>query len=206
MRSPVIIVEGPAGSGKSTLVAHLEQDMGAVKIARSLPVRDPSALEAALGSWRNDILKIQDALVVRNKLAVIDRLVFSQWVYGSLRAKKSTPPGTALRVWTEFERLLLELITDVNHRLEPCGCGQVEIPRICLIVLLPKADVIEKYRAKAGREFPWKVEQELKAYQKVAEFGSMGTMIEKVIPWDSTIHGPLRSKVERWLAESEEHS
>lgn len=205
MRSPIVIIEGPAGSGKSTLARHFQQDLGAIIVSRSLNARDPSPLEAALGSWRNDILKFQDALVVRKKLAVIDRLVFSQWVYGGLRAGKLAPRGSAIRVWTEFERLVIELVTDLNHRLEPTGCEQVELPRICMVLLLPEPKILLAQRKKAQRDFPWKVEQELSAYSHVAEYYSMGTLLEKVIPWTSTIHGPLRSKIERWLDGDQEN-
>lgn len=212
MYQDIVIIEGPAGSGKSTLCQTLSQEIDSTIIQRSMQSRDPERLTGALLSWRNDLLKFQEALVIGSgKLAIIDRLCISQWVYGNIRnpthRDHSAPQGMhPSRVWTEFEVLAHHLWEDANRRLYWSALEPLPQPRICLIVLLPVPAQLSKQRRETGRDFPYDAHRELRYYDRASGLIMPGptTFLEKVIRWEKSVQGPLFTEIKRWMEERDE--
>lgn len=84
----MIIVEGPAGSGKSVMARYLAEKLNYPLVQSSLNNRSPHAQAAPFDSLSNDIGKLTKALYWMdqgNKAVVIDRCILSEQVYGYLR-------------------------------------------------------------------------------------------------------------------------
>jgi thymidylate kinase len=171
MSLPLVVVEGPAGSGKSTL-SRLIADrfkLGLVtsSLSKQTGSRSFDRQDAVIRSWVNDVDKILTALQEPNG-AVIDRLGLSQWVYGRLRSP-STPEeemGPITLSWVSTEQTIGALWRDLDCRARETGLRVGRSPSILLIVIVPERKVLEDRRGKADRVFPWTIEQELELYSR----------------------------------------
>ena len=154
----LIVVEGPAGSGKSTLCSQLSEALGLPHISRSMPTRDPSVTQAALESSFNDHYKLVRALMTPNG-AIVDRCTLSQHVYGVLRGTDYDRQSAGATIH-HLSRLVQEYANDLMFRLGQ----QIDWPEIQVILLLPPTEVIEKRRSYCQREFPWSAQMERDLY------------------------------------------
>lgn len=125
------VVEGPAGSGKSTLIKHLIEttaaDIGPQELAIDLPrPRDYGATGAQVSQLRDHARIIQlvsifeytkDLPLRAVEPIVIDRWLLSQWVYGTIR---KTYPVTA-----DLAETLCLLVTRGLFTLESSLCEYV---------------------------------------------------------------------------------
>lgn len=166
VRPRITIVEGPAGSGKSTYIKSLGPDIHRVGNYR-LP-RDGSTspyVMAAL-SIGNDVMKVSEALAAHYETGashiVIDRLIFSQYVYGRLRGGMGLVPPTARSV-TQFFRDVSNLFFQRTGAYP----GQLHIE--CAFIL-PSVAIIEERRLKAApRHFGFSASEEHVLYNQIIE-------------------------------------
>lgn len=125
------IVEGPAGSGKSTLIKKLIEsqaaDVGPTELALDIPrPRDYGATGAQVSQLRDHARIIQMVSVFEQTIhqpisavepVVIDRWLLSQWVYGMIRG---TYPKEA-----DLAETLILLVTRGLFSLESSLCEYV---------------------------------------------------------------------------------
>lgn len=208
---PIVIVEGPAGSGKSTLVKHLEPLTGLRVVDRSIPVRDPGDKEAVFYSAANDMAKLQVAMAAPQG-AIIDRLFFSQWVYGNLRRGNKPPRPNMNALFFHYDTLIEHVALDLAIRSGKTVTAKHIMPRVLLVVLLPPADRIRQYRSQVDRTFRWMPEQELEYYEHI---GNVETWFHKlqcfvdIVLYRDNIYGPLVDHVKQfkhqWKAAGADH-
>jgi len=172
MEKRLLILEGPAGSGKSYMVDRLVDlttgAVGTYSVRSSMFPREPDAEEIIHQSLLNDTLKIFEAMR-SDEPAVVDRL-FGQRVYGRLRGGE--PPSFSIN-W--FERLL-RFVNLVTSEISWRSGVHPGIPvsrrytlRVLWVMLTPDLMTLTAQREKAGREYPWSATQELKEYVRWSE-------------------------------------
>lgn len=178
----ILAVEGPAGSGKSTLINQLTRDFpewfrqvqprldlqrprdyssdnknGAVYSI----IKDYAHFIAVVGAWRYD----------RNKIYLIDRFLWSQYVYGSFRLHHHTAIDINRGMFCAHEALE-KVMDDYLSRSNANGLGRHEkdfIPEIKLATLfyMPPVENILHRREKVERKFPYKAEHERHHYETI---------------------------------------
>ncbi len=169
----ILIVEGPAGSGKSFVANHLATTIGAAHVASSLGKRGfDTHEEPALASAVNDYGKMLRAITVPEYVVVVERLILSQMVYGGLR-DPDLPHNQYLSLgehWVaeRFNALIGMAISEVNWRLGPTFMDPEKLS-LSILIVLPDAEQIEAQRKDAGKGYPWPAESERILYQMVAE-------------------------------------
>lgn len=198
MASYILIVEGPAGSGKSTIINTLKNDLGCAAIQRSLPVRNPGAVDAALTSWRLDLIKVQDAIVAPEQVALVDRCMLSQWVYGNIRAGHRRPKPSASSVWMDYRDVLHHTQVDLENRLQMAGLEAPAPPQFGFLILLPPLPRLISQRERAGRDFSFDPEKELEFYGEAARVLKPSGNLTFVKEWAHEHSGPLATEVLKW--------
>ena len=202
MRS-LIIVEGPAGSGKSTLSSQLSTELGIPAISKSMSIRNPSAYQAAIDSEMIDHYKFSRALLEQNGV-IVDRGYLSQFVYGNLRDQDGN--GLTWSNWPSQERWLHWMESDIRHIDEAIHhrLGQLRYDSlsIMLIIYNPPAETIRARRANCDREFSWSPEREGELYAgfgEAAEQSSL-TIVSKVAYWPTgDWNKSLIAEAREWL-------
>lgn len=190
---PIIIAEGPAGSGKTTFANTLAKNSGGrlALIERSISDRNPDGTKAVIESFLNDTVKFALAMSHPSG-AVIDRCFLSQWVYGNLRRNTLKPPKPSvdtLLFHTEgFIAALLEDLAVRSGRTDP-----EVVPHILYVILLPSVRTLVERREQAGREFPWHPSAEQDLYARFGEFKVPApfTYLEAIALWEHDTHGRL---------------
>ena len=198
MKKHLIILEGPAGSGKSTMASALSTATGIPIISSSLPRRTYTGnLEPAALSAINDYTKLIKAFAHKSPTVVIDRM-YSQYVYSRLR-RNSGPwqPSFVEEVSNpglEFESFLNTALNEFiwrnlgdsfNYRLD-----------ITWVFIIPAPEVLEQQRRlNPGREYHWPAQDEVEMYQKYHQLmdqsSGIGRVLLKSDPTDGSIFGYL---------------
>jgi len=168
----IIIVEGPAGAGKSTYIKDmLIKDENSTMVSSSLQSLTGSrfpgdvlgTLELAL---MNDVKKFYKAvLLLYTSLEIpvetvyIDRLIYSQEVYGSIRLnRKPTRPNIRMLLERSHQRLI-SLQSYVNQALQ----SNLDTPIMIhydleLTFIVPELEELLSRRSQSthdtGREYP----------------------------------------------------
>lgn len=206
---PIVVVEGPAGSGKSTLCNLLVSQTGLPLVARSLPQRAPGENEAIYHSAVNDMAKFMVASTKPDG-AIIDRLFFSQWVYGHLRRGKRIPKPEFSAMIFHYERLIEVMMEDLA-----CRAGTTVWPfepKIMVILLLPSRSQIDHYRSLTGNTYAFLSAQELEIYRRVEDLRSWlptCSAFTELCIWTESHYGPVigaaKSFKHKWKPDGADH-
>jgi hypothetical protein len=175
-RQKLLIVEGPAGSGKTHFLAKLNLECTRLKVVQtSLWKRQFSKEDIPdliVSSSLNDYIKILEAL--DHHTSAIDRCVVSEWVYGTLRRSRGhweqgrEAPRFALR---HLDLLVQTAATELLWRGQVEGLRNgyyPEPPQVFLMVYTPPVYVVHFRRKQAGKEYPWTVLEETLLYRDFA--------------------------------------
>lgn len=170
MTKRILVLEGPAGSGKSTLNSFLTEKVCAVPVRSSLPNRDPEAEDAIIASTINDYSKIVRALASSSSTMVIDRLVLSQVVYGRLRKLRGGESVGCLGP-QHLRKLMSGLLYRAVFELQTRSYGHYNLPgvEIAWLVLLPTPAVLRYRREVCGKSYAWDATTEIDSYLDVAQ-------------------------------------
>lgn len=199
MYSPnsVIIIEGPAGAGKTTLATALSERLRLQLVTahhqwgHQNPGQQPEDDVIASTSFQADVDKMVWA--VQTCPAVIDRLSISQWVYGQLRGRArgtrvEVPDPTTVVYETEgLLRMLLQRYT--HHRFSTDITGLA----VHWILVVPDANILDTRRRSTGRQYPWSSREEVDLYQNFID------RVHPVLPQFLVVNGemPTGAVVER---------
>lgn len=176
----VIVIEGPAGSGKSWLSKIISKDLG-ISIAsykhswgHTHPASRyaPTFNEAANQSLIGDLNKAAHAAMYGS--AIIDRFAVSQWVYGQLRLRMPKAPQHRPEiphpslVIRNAEQMLRSADLSYYQR-HFAFTPQERTLQILWVFMLPMPSVIEEQRKQSGRNYPWGAQQERDFYSRFYE-------------------------------------
>lgn len=205
MRKNLLIMEGPAGSGKSTLIKKLREPSSNFFIEPVNPLsfnrpRTYDGIDGLQLAQLKDGANVVNALYTRSTeldQIIIDRGFISAAVYGYIRAtalgrEVSLPTSVAMMVSSLFVRLMQEF-ADAKVR-NSCEMDLIEghplgeVTKLCstFVVLVPSARVLRYTRAQAeanGRKYPYDVDTEVEAYTVAASaaMSVVPSMLEYVL-------------------------
>lgn len=168
----MVIIEGPAGSGKSTLIDKLHTGEWARKREPLLNLPRPRSYE---GIYGNQLSQIKDHLAVLDLLSddpektplLVDRFFFSQMVYNAIRTGKDEISHTM--VHRLLASLKLSVLCASQEWQSRCDATQPYEPyavthHLHFHFILPALPLLRERRSKTDREFPFSAEQELALY------------------------------------------
>lgn len=193
-----IILEGPAGAGKTFLMDSANNlgitadpyQFGAIRRPRSYP----EGLGGILLAQAKDAMKTLGFLVNRDLdvPTLTDRWLLSSVIYQYLRGE------TALPSQQDLLSLIRASATSMYHQLDEL-IHRAQDPMvnphkygidIAWIFLLPTERYITTRRRQANqgknkRSYPFRVKDELTAYQDLYDVATSGRMVEKIpqLPW-----------------------
>lgn len=173
--SSITIVEGPAGSGKSTYIQRLKKERDDITVVESLFTqfsqgdRFPSTEQAPTLSLISDAAKAIQAWSSHQDV-YLDRFCLSQFVYQRLREKRDQEPFDAAAYEKELSHALLLMVDILNHtydwvynRLSKVGSFQ----ELNLVLLVPTPDLLIHRRNLTLRKFPYGLRDQVE-YQRLA--------------------------------------
>jgi hypothetical protein len=171
-RRAILVVEGPAGSGKSTIIDLLDS-VGFYPLHKtSKNVRDYQELgDAALMSQIKDIKNFARAIqLTPDEIPVMDRFILSQQVYGAIRRadNRLASPHQLITHIHEMSDLLLSdyLMRQGVH----IGKAHVSPVEVYFLVLLPSVARLNYQRGTSGKEYPFSAKREIELYKKISVF------------------------------------
>lgn len=162
----LLIIEGPAGCGKTTLTTGIEGGSTIPVVRSSLGKRTIDSAEAIIRSSINDYTKLISALSIPQPLVVIERFMISQLVYGGLRN-----PGLRLPSSEYISSVLVDAVQSARHDLRIRGAESegIQVPSASLrfLFIIPTVAQLTDRRRSGGKEYPWPAELELSKYHEV---------------------------------------
>lgn len=152
----VVVVEGPAGSGKSTLIQYLSKNGFRVIPRLAMPFRDYAESGApALHSMIKDAYHLTLALQ-RPGVTVLDRFYLSQMVYQALREKSEQLPYTEEHHLLDFARILWTDYSFRSRHFDSYTAFGYRLPvRFIFLILLPPVEQIIHQRTLTGKAYPF---------------------------------------------------
>lgn len=164
----ILIVEGPAGSGKTTLIKELST-RGFASISSSLGVRAPDPGTVIMASAINDWSKVVQAVHSDAVFVAIDRLVLSQQIYGHIRANLNGPTwpepsilyGRVLSMFSDVQTDMKLRLLNTSYHLPPVD--------INFLFVLPTFNELVARRGNQTKPYPFDVELEYSFYTQMAE-------------------------------------
>ena len=177
----LIVVEGPAGSGKSTFLEKLRPDLTGVAtiLDNSGPLFGMGGNARSFEKGADEALKhMRDiAHLMRmvysayylspDRTFIADRFMLSQLVYGSIRRENLWSQQILTRTLTSIKVQFDQLYMQVRQRdLAPIpGVPKLKID---FLILGPSVQTLEHRRASArNREYPYSAYVEVEAYRKM---------------------------------------
>lgn len=174
----IVIIEGPAGSGKTTVAEYMALHPRIELIKSSLPNRDPLAYSAVIDSSSNDYSKLSRAIHSPSVGVVIDRLFLSQLVYHALRSNAPIDVWENSSFINRFPKSM-----DVNKIVDKWIDSMIASANIDLavrswehshiniglawLIILPSHDELTERRGYSDRKFPWLAWHELERYHRL---------------------------------------
>lgn len=169
MAKQIFIIEGPAGSGKSTLINSFREDWLKFHLANTarnvLPIpRDFGPESGASFSQYKDFMNLSEAITVPEEDVVIDRCFVSQGVYHSLRTNDQVG---FKRYFQELPSHLATAATmlalDYSHR---SFNTITEIPRLHILFnLIPTLELNKRRESAGDRKYPFSALEENSLYR-----------------------------------------
>lgn len=162
----IIAIEGPAGSGKSTLVkglASVRPDL--VTIERPTFGR---SIGPALGSWSSSYLEYQAiaGATMTEHTFLTDRFLLSRWVYRHFEGIGTGPSHSVDQMLNSYSNLHTTAMAEMVMRT---GLGHTHPLCVFIIVLLPSLHNLIKQRRFGGKHYPFGASKELYLYSELAE-------------------------------------
>lgn len=172
MEKKLLIIEGPAGAGKSTLISELTT-LGLVLAKPALPLERPRGYETddsgAGLSQLKDSLTLMSVLHSPETNFVADRGFISQQVYNTIRNRRKQKPhdfeSGMLKVPEQIKRLVLALHQDYTLRQNEWEASWEWSLQVHILFYIPDPIQIRMRRAIAGKYYPYPVEEEVYLYQ-----------------------------------------
>lgn len=162
----LFIVEGPAGSGKTFLTRYIELK-GIPVVRASLGARQFDVMDAIAKSSVNDYAKLIQALIHPSPVVVVERLVLSQFIYGTLRNQ-----GLGLQ-GLEYKEIGITLYRSIMHSTRDLRSRGFHVPfedtTVAWVVMTLTPEALEDRRRNCDRAFPWSSWQEVQAYAEASK-------------------------------------
>lgn len=169
----ILIVEGPAGSGKSFIAAKLAEKIGAAHISNSLGKRGfETPEEPAIASAINDYSKMIKAIAAPEYLVIIERLILSQQVYGSIRDPDLTHNQSLYfgedLIAQRIQHLTSMAISELSWRLTP-ALPSIATTTMSFLIVIPDVSQIAEQRSKTNKAYPNSAGLEYALYRSIGE-------------------------------------
>lgn len=179
MRKKVLVIEGPAGSGKTTLIERLLRDCPQAKLVEPQMKLDRPRTYAGRDvelSQTKDVLSAMNLIHSDNSSTpfyVIDRWTLSQWIYGHIRrlTPEYSPRGLTSSVMQSVGaglQLVYSLWLDSQIRGGNHNPENTPPFTFMFVIMLPTRDLLESHRLaspKGIHSYPFDSGQELRLYQ-----------------------------------------
>lgn len=162
MEKKIIIVEGPAGSGKSTLIHNWGDSI--VRISRGVSVSRDYGVSAPVTSMIKDHQMLIRAFGIEtDKPLVLDRFWFSQMVYETIRQGQRFDISKA----EQYDFFIQSLAIEYSLR-----CLQDERLHVssAVVFVLPDFDTIYYQRQNSSKEYPFDLGLEFALYRGLSDF------------------------------------
>lgn len=179
----LIVIEGPAGSGKSTLIERVVTQGLVHRPHFICEIPRPRKYEGMTGVLLAQLKDYANALgflanvehithgELEAKPTIVDRWVVSQFVYETIRRRPAgqqivTIPGPLM-----FQALVHN-IQGLFHMHEELRVRDQQIPKLVespiidFLILMPYGGLLNDLRRKAGRPFPFNPVEEFMGYQE----------------------------------------
>lgn len=185
MPRKIIVVEGPAGSGKSTLISRIIHEGRGVLLEPTMKFDRPRSYDGieglTLSLAKDTMASIGIAGLHLGKMEddplpiILDRWCLSQWVYGNIRRGKL--PNQSDRHQTDecVRSIFSSLHTlDAVTRELALRAGQHEYLQfpyeVHFVVLMPWLELLKSHRAKKPYgHYPYEAFYELEVYHKALQ-------------------------------------
>lgn len=161
MEKKIIIVEGPAGSGKSTLISSWTDRIHQDPKLEKDPPRDYGET-SALKSMMKDHFALMKAFDYKgDRPVVIDRCFFSQYVYESIRSGRETQ-------YLYTVEAFMNAIRDMSFEYAVRSFQPVQRVSVDFVWVTPKSyDQLLQFRIVRGKEYPFPVAEEFLRYKSL---------------------------------------
>ncbi len=160
----VIVLEGPAGSGKSTVLKQIEEswDEGYINLSNGLEL--PRDHGSPLPSYARDMAAIYN-IVCEEQYGYIalDRFWFSTLVYDSLRQQGFFSSD----IIEHHRESLNDLIQVIGQNFKDRGFYVNESIRFTFYLLLPPIQEVLDRRESTGKVYPFDAGAELALYRRI---------------------------------------
>lgn len=183
MDKTLVVFEGPAGSGKTTLIKNQFDGKGFkyLQLRDKLNIDRPRSYDGTEGirlAQIKDQVTTSDFIFEPHPACITDRWYLSQFVYGSIRKKMEATPRDIIRLG--MRDVLYQSQSAALRGAEPFLHQEHQAIKfvIRLVVFLPSPRVLKFLRESApvGREYPFDVQQEIdlyyEAYEEIEGHGS----------------------------------
>lgn len=176
----ILSIEGPAGGGKTTIANRLadEHEFRIADPIMRFPrprdyskdgrngakfsiMKDFAHFLGALAAWRYD----------PEKIFIIDRFLWSQYVYGAMRLGRYTPVDVQRGMYASMESL--QYITDdylARSNVDSIGGPEkdrIPVVEIFTLFWMPSPDELVQRRETTDREYPFSPDHEYAGYRRV---------------------------------------
>lgn len=204
----IIVVEGPAGCGKTTLTRKLEQETNIPVVRSSLGKRLVTSEEAIISSAVNDYSKILQAINHPSPIVVVERFVVSQVIYEGLRLGVFSKD--VQQIWFHSHELVKTAARELGWRSTAAFENDIHPTwnsfELNWLFLCPSLSELISNRDSCEKEYPWNAQLELMRYLDIAQTWKLrlGTQAMAVVD-DLRSARSLHSRIERW-GKSNTHS
>jgi GTPase SAR1 family protein len=184
----IVIVEGPAGSGKSTIITsliHKYPDIFTREVAslglhnrpRDYGTRDGvnGGHLSAMKDYHSILALTETWLQYPKHILLVDRMFWSQIVYGTIRLGLHVPNNIRRALYCAFD-VFMPIVTDYLSRRNSLAVGGppkvFPEPKFLTIFNLPSAPIVEARRNLTTKDYPFMAQNELHIYRRVIEAAS----------------------------------
>jgi hypothetical protein len=190
-----IIFEGPAGSGKTTLMNHFRQSPSVqLSTEPELPEIDrPRAYTGTLGLWHAQLKDHRSAMHMlmtpEDQVSLIDRWVVSQQIYDHIRQGRTELKRDALSYSLTYAMQNIANLWGEHWARMDCSIPPVTLNLMFVFVVSAAIDVrtMRSGPEAEGRKYPYSAEAEVNLYRQAC-FTVQQMTFEPIIRSNISVH------------------